>query len=286
MLYARKRIRSGPMLEDLYYPIQPSGRLEPGSIPKKAGTTEAQERYNAKKAEMQAVRYVNANFDTGDIWMSPTYSDNCTTRPRTYEEATRRIQAYIRRVKRWRKKNGLPEMRYLYSVHEVKRKTGKYKGELMYHYHLFMSEMDRNAAEELWTDGAQVNADRFDPWMYDQEAAAKYGVKGSKKKKADGEREDRHFGRKGFVCSRNCKKPEIPKTQKRMNISKRRAEEMATAHVDDAAYWQGTVPEGYVYTGMQYVLNEWNGHYYWRVTYRRLPEWNTKKKKRKRGKKK
>ena len=119
MLYAKKRIKSGPMLEDLYYPVTPSGRQVPGSIPKTSGTSEAQAKYNAKQSEMTFVRIVNANFDEGDIWMSPTYADNCPTRPKNHDEAVARVQNYIRRVKRYRAKAGLPTMKYAYSVHEM-----------------------------------------------------------------------------------------------------------------------------------------------------------------------
>ena len=277
------------MLEDLYYPVLPSGRLLPGSVPKSSGTTEAQERYNAKKAEMQLVRYANANFDEGSVWLTLTYFDDNPKRPGTYAEAKARLSAYFRRVKRYRDHTGLPELKYIYVIEEKTRRSGAHKGERAYHYHVLMSEMDRNVAEKLWTDGERVNADRFDPWRFGQESAARYMAKAGKVKKkkaepADPEEdaEEKIPGRKRFVCSRNCIKPEIPKTQRRMELSKRRAEEMAKDHEDDAAYWQEKAPEGYGYTGMQFILNERNGHYYWRVTYRRLPEWN-KKKKRKKG---
>ena len=269
------------MLEDLYYPVTPSGRQVPGSIPKTSGTTAAQSAYNAKQSEVREVRIVNTNFIDGDIFMTLTYADGCPDRPKNDDEAAAKMQRYIRRVKRWRSASGEGAMKYAYSIHVKIRKSGKYKGEPMYHYHLFMSKMDRNAAERLWKDGAQVDAKSFDPWAYGQEAAARYMARGAKPKKdpeeGDEELLDRS-GRRRFACSRNCTKPEIPKKQKRMNISKRKAEEMATAHIDDAAYWQGKVPEGYVYRSMDYILNPWNGMYYWRVTYRRLPEWNTKKK--------
>lgn len=288
MLYARKRIKSGPMLEDLYYPILPSGRLVPGSIPKTSGTSEAQERYNAKKAEMQLVRYANANFDSGSIWLTLTYSDDNPRRPKNYKEAKDRLSAYLRRVKRYRESAGLPELKYIYVIEEKTRRSGPFKGERACHYHLLMSEMDRNVAEKLWTDGERVNADRFDPWRFGQESAARYMAKAGKvkAKKADQpetgeEAEEKIPGRKRFVCSRNCKKPEIPKRQRRMELSKRRAESMAKDHEKDAGFWQSKAPEGYAFKGMDYILNERNGHYYWRVTYRRLPEWDTKKKRKK-----
>lgn len=285
MLYAKKRIKSGPMLEDLYYPVLPSGRLLPGSIPKTAGTSEAQKKYNAKKAEMQFVRMINTNFAEGDLFIGLTYPDDCPDRPKNDDEAARKMQNYIRRVKRWRKKAGAPEMKYAYSTHVQIRKSGKHKGEPVYHFHVFMTSMDRDVAEALWIDGAKIDARRFDPWAYGQESAARYMAKGSKNRKkgkdepGEGETEELdRAGRRRFNCSRNCKKPKIPKTQQRMNISKRQAEDLATGHTDEASYWLKKVPDGYDFAGMDYILNEWNGLYYWRVTYRRLPEWNTKKK--------
>lgn len=263
MLYGRKRIKSGPMLEDLYAPILPSGKLAPGSIPKTQGTSKPQAEYNAKQSMYEWVRIINANFDTGDIFMHPTFADDNPRRPKTYDEACRRIKAYVRRVRRWRKDHGVKgEFKYAYRIEVTERKSGEYKGEKMYHFHVFLTRMDRDAAEELWIDGERVNADKFDPWRFGQEAAARYTAKDFGNSPAR---------RKRFVCSRNCKKPARQKKPRKMNISKRRAAEMASEHTDDAAYWQAKAPKGYVFTGMQYVLNPYNNMYYWRVTYRRLP---------------
>lgn len=255
MIYAERKIDSGDMRELVIYPVQPSGRLMPGSEPKTFGSREAQIKYNRKKAELELVRRVNANFNTGDIFMHLTYDDDNPCMPKDYDEARGIICAYLRRVRKWRGEHGMPEMKYIYVIEEQERKTGRYAGKMIYHYHLFMSAMPRDAAEDLWIHGERVNADRFQPWRFGQEAAARYMSKAP-------------IGKKRFVCSRNCKKPVIHEP-KIVNIGDRKMRSMAEMHIDDAAYWERRVP-GYVFCGAKAVWNERNSRYYIRATFRRL----------------
>lgn len=255
MIYAERKIDSGDMRELVIYPVQPSGRLMPGSEPKTFGSREAQIKYNRKKAELELVRRVNANFNTGDIFMHLTYDDDNPCMPKDYDEARRIICAYLRRVRKWRGEHGMPEMKYIYVIEEQERKTGRYAGKMIYHYHLFMSAMPRDAAEDLWIHGERVNADRFQPWRFGQEAAARYMSKAP-------------IGKKRFVCSRNCKKPVVHEP-KIVSIGDRKMRSMAEMHIDDAAYWERRAP-GYVFCGAKAVWNERNSRYYIRATFRRL----------------
>ena len=125
MLYREKKIKSGRMLEIEFSPIHPSGRnLNTG---RSKSTKKAQDDYNRKKSERALVRKVNANFDTGDLFVHLTYKQN--NAPQSYEEAKRDINNYIRRINNRRKNNGLGKTRYIIIIEEQIYKTGERAGE-------------------------------------------------------------------------------------------------------------------------------------------------------------
>lgn len=69
-----KHTISGRLLEVDFYPCFNSGREIPEREPKNQRTKEQQALYNQKTATKKLVRLVNANFDTGDIYLHATYS--------------------------------------------------------------------------------------------------------------------------------------------------------------------------------------------------------------------
>lgn len=261
MIYATKKVKSGRMAELFIYPVQACGR----SLPCGNESREAQARYNYKRSGRELVQLVNTNFDEGDIWMHPTFEPQ--NAPKDEREARRILQNYFRRVSAWRKKNGYPAMKYIYVIEEQVYKTGIYAGMCNYHYHLWMSEMPRDVAEELWGKGLRVNANRFQPDRFGQEAAAKYVRKAPK-------------GIKKWVCSRNCERPKVSEPKVK-DISRRKIQAMAEDHCDDARYWERLMP-GYKFCELERTWNEYNGRWYLRVAFRKpLPPPRPRKHKKK-----
>lgn len=259
MLYQEKKIKSGKMLEIEFAPIHKnSKRVSDG---RSKASKKAQDDYNRKKSIRQFVRMVNANFDTNDLWVSLTYYDECA--PLTEEQAMKDLNNYIRRVKYYRKKHGLGEGKFAYGIHEEVYKSGKYKGRSNWHFHLFMSEMPRDIAEDLWVKGQRVNADRFQPDRFGQKAAPEYCVRGS-------------AGKKKFVCSRNCVKPKEYEPKQR-ELSQRKIQNMCEQYAHDNSYWQRQYP-GYTFCEATPVLNPYNGRWYLRIEMRKLDQPKTKKK--------
>lgn len=256
MLYQRKKIKSGKMLECFYYPVQKSGY----ALPCGRKQREAQARYNAKKSGRELVQRVNANFDTGDIWMSPTFLPEKA--PQSYEDAVKILKRYFRRVAAWRRAHGLPALKYIYVIEQQIYKRGKFSGRSNWHYHIWMNTMPRDVAEDLWKDGERVNANSFQPERFGQEAAARYVTKAPK-------------GTRRYVCSRNCVKPVVDEA-KQINISSRKMQSMAETHCEDSAYWERQFP-GYYFCGLEKTWNEYNSRWYLRVAMRKIPEWKTKK---------
>lgn len=263
-----KKTKSGKLLEVDFYPIFPDGRKIPQRAPKTNPTTEEMERYNAKRALKNFVRLVNANFETGDLFVHITYySDKA---PQDEETAKKDIANYIRRIKSKRntalkrvlklleanpedeellqKKRKLEEpFRYAYPLEEQIYKSGKNKGRSNWHAHIFMTGgLDRDTVEDLWGLG-RINADRLNLERFGPEAAAVYCSKDPR-------------GKKRFYTSRNMKKPIVAKPRDG-KITPRYVEKLAKTRVDDRIYWENRY-KGYRFIRCYPMYNEYNGYWY------------------------
>lgn len=124
---------------DIYPVFQPAGKRRARCKP----TSAIQEKLNQKNAEKKITRLAHANFTEDDIALHLTYDEL----PEDEEQAQRDLYNYIRRVKRLRKKMGLPPLKYL-SCTEVGKKSGRI------HHHIIMSGgVDRDTLEKLWGKG-------------------------------------------------------------------------------------------------------------------------------------
>lgn len=240
-----KKIKSGRLLEVEFYPIFGDGRRMPERAAKTKRSSKEQEKYNQKQSQKKMVRIINANFTDADIFEHITYDPKFA--PKTIEDARKDMVNYLRRVKAYRRKNRLPELRYIYVIEEQIYKSGEREGEKSFHFHLFMSGMDRDVAEEMWKKGMRVNADRFRPDRFGPEAAAKYMAKDPK-------------GKKRFTGSKNLKKP-IMMEPIDGKITKRGVEKLAKGRVDDKDYWERRY-KGYGFVDCKARYNEYNGHWY------------------------
>lgn len=242
-----QNIKSGKMFEAKFYPIYDYGRRLPTG--KKKGTSKAQKKLNEKHAIEKLIRLVNANFDTGDLFIHMTYDQ--IHMPNSIEGVKKDIVNYNRRIKNYRARSGLPPNKYIYIIETtISRKTGQ----ISFHVHMFMSKMDRNIAEDMWGNGTMVNADRFQPDKFGQEAAARYVSKDPQ-------------GKKRWGQSKNLKKP-IYRPPKDGKTSKRKVDRMATQHIDDAGYWERRY-KGYRFISCEAEWNEYNSNWYLHITMRK-----------------
>ena len=237
-----KNIISGMMYEAEFYPVFKNGRRVPSRGKRENPSSPEQVNLNDKNARKKLIRLVNANFGKNDIVVHGTYKD--AEMPASEKECRRDIQNYIRRVKRYRKKNGLPEMKYVYVIEsKVSKKTGLVK----YHFHMIMNKMDRDVAEEMWPHGDWVNADRLQPNEKGCEALAKYLIK-------------KPEGSKRWAQSKNLKKPRVSKP-KDNRISHRYLKTLCTERVDDREYWEKRY-KGYRFVEATAQYNSFNGYWY------------------------
>lgn len=279
-----KRQLSGPLLEVDFFPVFSDGRRVPERSAKEKQSTEAQKRYNDLQLQKKVVREINANFDEGDVFMSPTYEPSKA--PQTYEEVYRDADNYIRRVKRKRaselkritklltlnprdtklraqKKKLEAPFKYYYTVESVTYKSGVNAGRKNWHMHMFLTGgISRDIFEDLWDKSVRVNTNRFQPERFGPEAAAKYITKDAK-------------GMRRIKHSRNITEPKKKNVDGK--ITKKGVELLAKKREFDREYWERR------YKGFRFIRcfqrqNPYNGYYYVTVIMYRsdkalIPEW-------------
>lgn len=229
-----KRIISGNYLEVEHYPVTEHGYRHDRKY--RLSRTE-QQKLNIKNAVKKLIRLVNTNFWLGDLLIHCTYRPD--EMPESEKEVLKDIQNYFRRISRYRKKHGLPPLKYIYVIECSS--SGKW------HWHGIMSAMDRNIAEELWKHGDFVNTDRFQPTTQTGgEAFAKYISK-------------KPMGKRRWNCSKNLKQP-IVKT-KSSGYTRRGIARIARERADDTRYWERKY-KGYNLVSVTPVYNEFNGWWY------------------------
>lgn len=172
--YRTKTITSGPVVECEIYPIW-KHRTEV----KKAAeckTPLAQKAVNERNARKRLIRKINSNFTEADVVCHLTYADEAPD----LDQARKDMQNYIRRVRDYRKRMGMSELKYVYVIEYDDGESGTKAKRI--HQHVIMSGMDRDIAQQLWTKG-RANCDRLQPDEYGFEALARYMLKDPKGKK-------------------------------------------------------------------------------------------------------
>ena len=232
--YRTRLVKAGDVLEVALYPIW--NTQEQVNRAKQHSNPEAQRKQNRKDAIRRLIWKLNANFTAEDLHITLTYAPG--TEPTTEEQARRDMKNLLRRIRRYLKREHLPDLkRYLYVI-EWADAEGK---ATRVHHHLIIQGMDRKVVEDLWGKG-YANADRLQPDEHGLEALGRYLSKG-RNSTGEGKR------RRAWACSKGLKQPEIQTVDHK--VSRRKVEELATD-------CQGNAPEifnglfnkrGYRYNG-------------------------------------
>lgn len=184
-----KRIYAGDMLEVEIYEIDDRERAK--SRKRKAKeSSEAQKNLNERNRKKHLARLINTNFTEEDIHLTLTYSQ--ASLPETKDQAERDVRNFLRRVRRYRKKKELPELKYI-AVIEWKGTDGRAK---RVHHHIVMNgDVPRDEIEKIWKAG-RCNSSRL---QADQEGFAGLARYLSKTRKSG----------KRWMQSRNLKQPTV-----------------------------------------------------------------------------
>ena len=186
MGYRTRTTVAGPRLEVEVHPIFGRNQERTARAAKLRVSSEKQQRLNMERAKRHLIQLVDANFGAKDIHLTLTYQS-------APEETRCRkdVRNFLDKVKRLRKKRGLPELKYIYTI------EGNTSGSLeRIHVHLLMSGgVEREELERIWARG-YANADRLRPDENGLEAISRYIVKQQK-------------NRRKWCQSRNLRQPKV-----------------------------------------------------------------------------
>ena len=110
-------------------------------------TAPAQKRLNNKRARRYLVRITHLNFTRDDLALDLTFDNQHL--PEGKEGVQKEVRNYIKRLRRWRKANDMPDLKYIYVISN-RDQEGR---ETRWHVHMFLSGMDRDIAEAKWGKG-------------------------------------------------------------------------------------------------------------------------------------
>ncbi len=238
--YREKKYFCGDFLEvDIYpiYPVAKGKRCKSGKI--SSDTKIALNNHNRVK---KLTRLLNTNFTEEDIKIELTYSDE--NLPEDDDVAQKSLNNFFRRLKRFRKNAGLPELKYVV-VTEKGKKTGRY------HHHCVLSGgMMLKDICRIWGKGI-VRCTQIVFSENGLEALAKYMTKNI----TNGDLED---NKKAWHASRNLVCPTERKNDNK--ISKRKARELYE-NQECRGMFESLYP-GYNLSDCRPFYNEVNGQYY------------------------
>ena len=169
MAIREKRFLCGKYLEVEIFPISKYEQKKSRGKKKKESRKE-QKNLNAKNARKSLRRRIHANFDNKDLIVSLSY--DAANLPDSEEAAINDRNNYIRRVKNFRKRNKLSELKYI-AVLEYREASTDKRTSKRIHHHIIISGMDRDKAEELWGKGT-ANSSRLQPNEQGFEELANY----------------------------------------------------------------------------------------------------------------
>lgn len=222
-----KTTRAGDLLYVKSYPIWDTStdryaRKQLEKAREKKGTTDAQKRLNARKAEERLVMLINANFSAGDLLVTCTYDQ--AREPEDLKAATRNMRNYLARIRRMCKRKGAAPPEYVY----VTETTHSRRWGTRYHHHMVLkADLTRAEAESLWdkSTGAICNTRTAKRLKEGLTGWAKYLAKQVCSQSTEDLREVENSKTHRWAASKGLTVPEPTTADKK--ISRRRVESMA-----------------------------------------------------------
>ena len=198
MPYIEKRIQSGDLLEVEKYFATRHGQKIPRSANENQ-TPEEMAKVNEKRSQKKLMRLIRTNFSrkNGDLFVTCTYG-----RAVTEAEAAKGERNLLDRLKRLRRRKGLPELKYIV----ITEKQGRW------HHHVIMNGgLTLEEIKKVWGDrGARISMSVLDD-SNSYEDLAKYLTQQHKAKRGseqpENAKQERRKGQRRWHASRNLKQP-------------------------------------------------------------------------------
>ena len=199
---------AGDILVAEIFPAWGKERRRKVRAAKKNLTPERIRRYNTERAKFRLELMMDENFTSEDQSLTLTY----TEKPTEYE-IRKDVKNFIERIRRERRKRGLPEMKYIYAIES--EKDGKSK---QLHCHIVMSGgIERKEVEQIWRKGSQArgfaNCDELQPEKEGLRKLAFYIYDQNRGK-------EQAKGKRHYSCSKNLREPKFRSSMSRVSNAK------------------------------------------------------------------
>ena len=163
MGYRRRTTKAGNRIDAEVYPVFGRADRSKARAAKKNMTPEAQQKLNVERSARHLIQLIEANFSEADVAMGLNYQGD----PPDDDRVRKDLRNFLNKVKRLRKKAGLPELKYIYAIGGDEMPSPGYSGKRP-HVHLILSGgLTRETLEETWTKGnpghGATNCDRLQP---------------------------------------------------------------------------------------------------------------------------
>ncbi len=237
-MYAQKEITAGKIRElEIYPEFTRSQAKKDKSIKRKSN------KQNDKNSRKRLERLINANFGEGDIWCTLTYDNEHM--PESIEQAVKKMNYYIKKLNRVRKKKGLLNCRYVYVTEHCGSRC---------HHHIVMDgDLSMDEIEAAWPYGRRNNTRRI--------ADDPQGVTGIARYIAKEPRSKKEKSRKRWNCSKGLKKP---KERKNHQLTMKKIRQMRESDGSLISYIRKKYPDAEVFE-IKRSVNPINGLYYFYV---------------------
>lgn len=242
-----KTTQSGEMLESDVYPVLLN--IPEGCREKKKRTREQQKDLNDRNARKKFVRYVNTNFTEGDLFITLPYEDYYYP---TFRQAKRDIKNYIAKLRRYRKRHDMEQLKYIYIISFLEE--GESTKKVRMHHHIIINAMDRDVAEKLWTKSNRANSKKLKPDKYFLTAVATY-LAGNN-------------GRRRWEKSRNLKKPKQNRSVSK--LSRKKLNELARDKAIHKEVFEKMYKGKYMFLDSEIRWSDYVGSFYIYARMRRI----------------
>ena len=148
-LQRTKTTKAGNLLWCKSYPIWSTEAAKDAQVKLDAkrdarGTSDAQRRLNARKAEERLLQIINENFTAGDIFLTLTYGTD--KQPEDLTRANRNVRNFLARLRRTCERRNSPAPAYVYVTETLHKRNGT-----EYHHHMVLrADVTREEAEAIW----------------------------------------------------------------------------------------------------------------------------------------
>ncbi len=197
MGYRRRTTVSGPRLDAEVFPCY--GRDTRGLLRREKNnlTRAAQQKANDRRSSLRLIQLVEANFTEKDQAIGLDYDDDAV--PDDPARVKRDVKNFLSRVRRARKKKGLPDLKAIIAIGGDEMPAAGYTGKRPHAHVILSGGMDRDELEEIWGKG-HANTKRLQPRDEGLGGIAVYFTR---------QKQDRpkKKGEKSWWTTRNLKKP-------------------------------------------------------------------------------